>query len=87
MLTSADETRSVSASCGVLTTSDGGGSSGCCCVPSAGAVFGDRWATLATVLLEPAERTARVLAGSPLQAHDGHWVGLPAGETVSGVAE
>ena len=58
-----------------------------CCVPAPDAVFGDRWATLATVLLEPAERTARVLAGSPLQAHDGHWVGLPAGETVSEVAE
>jgi len=58
-----------------------------CCVPAADAVFGDRWTTLATVLLEPAERAARVLAGSPLQAHDGHWVGLPAGETVSEVAE
>ncbi|MBB1154876.1 C45 family autoproteolytic acyltransferase/hydolase [Amycolatopsis dendrobii] len=36
-----------------------------CCVPDADASFGDRWATLATVLLEPAARTVRIHAGSP----------------------
>ncbi|GAA1028354.1 MULTISPECIES: C45 family peptidase [Amycolatopsis] len=36
-----------------------------CCVPDPDAAFGDRWATLATVLIEPAARTVRVHAGSP----------------------
>ena len=38
-----------------------------CCHPAAGAVFGDRWTTLATVVLEPALREMRVLRGGPCQ--------------------
>ncbi|WP_396936311.1 C45 family autoproteolytic acyltransferase/hydolase [Mycolicibacterium sp.] len=44
-----------------------------CCTPAPDAVFGQRWATLATVLLEPEHRRARILAGTPLQARDGNW--------------
>ncbi|QAV70953.1 penicillin acyltransferase [Salinibacterium sp. UTAS2018] len=36
-----------------------------CCVPAPGAVFGDRWATLATVTLDAVARTMTVSAGSP----------------------
>lgn len=39
-----------------------------CCVPHPGSMLGDRWATLATVLLQPAAGTMRVAAGSPVQA-------------------
>jgi isopenicillin-N N-acyltransferase-like protein len=57
-----------------------------CCVPDPGAVFGDRWTTLATVWLEPAQRSARILAGSPAQARSGQWTALLAGGTASVVA-
>ncbi len=33
----------------------GGGAGGICCHPAAGAQFGDRWRTLCTVIVEPAE--------------------------------
>ncbi|MBH0009628.1 C45 family peptidase [Salinibacterium sp. SWN1162] len=36
-----------------------------CCVPAPGSVFGDRWATLATVTLDAVARTMTVSAGSP----------------------
>ncbi|MFC7446375.1 C45 family autoproteolytic acyltransferase/hydolase [Rhodococcus daqingensis] len=49
-----------------------------CCAPEPGAPFGRRWATLATVLLEPAHRRARVLAGTPLDARRGPWTTLVA---------
>lgn len=52
-----------------------------CCVPAPDAPFGRRWATLATILLEPHLRRARVLAGTPLQARDGHWETLVAAPT------
>nr|WP_237439705.1 C45 family peptidase [Amycolatopsis rubida] len=51
-----------------------------CCVPDADASFGDRWATLATVVLEPAARTVRIHAGSPNTAAD--WRTFAAAETV-----
>lgn len=54
-----------------------------CCVPAPGAVFGQRWATLATVLLEPEHRRARILAGSPLQARHGTWDTLQAAEVAA----
>ena len=44
-----------------------GGSGAICCHPAAGAVFGDRWTTLATVVIEPARAEMRVLAGGPCQ--------------------
>jgi isopenicillin-N N-acyltransferase like protein len=47
-----------------------------CCVPEPGAVFGERWATLATIVLEPAHRRARILAGSPLDADRRPWIEL-----------
>jgi isopenicillin-N N-acyltransferase like protein len=44
-----------------------GGAGAICCHPAAGAAFGDRWATLATVVVEPARAEMRVLAGGPCQ--------------------
>jgi isopenicillin-N N-acyltransferase-like protein len=44
-----------------------GGAGAICCHPAAGAVFGDRWMTLATVVIEPARAEMRVLAGGPCQ--------------------
>jgi isopenicillin-N N-acyltransferase-like protein len=44
-----------------------GGAGAICCHPAAGAVFGDRWTTLATVVIEPARAEMRVLAGGPCQ--------------------
>ncbi|MFI7048894.1 C45 family autoproteolytic acyltransferase/hydolase [Streptosporangium sandarakinum] len=44
-----------------------------CCVPDMTLSLGQRWATLSTVMLEPADRTARIADGSPLQAADGPW--------------
>lgn len=44
-----------------------------CCVPEPDACYEDRWATLATVVLEPAPRRARVLAGSPLDVGSRAW--------------
>ncbi|WP_067179535.1 C45 family autoproteolytic acyltransferase/hydolase [Microtetraspora niveoalba] len=44
-----------------------------CCVPDMSLPLGQRWATLATVVLEPALRTARVADGSPLDARDRPW--------------
>jgi isopenicillin-N N-acyltransferase-like protein len=38
-----------------------------CCHPAQGAVFGDRWTTLATVVVEPARAELRVSAGGPCQ--------------------
>jgi isopenicillin-N N-acyltransferase-like protein len=49
-----------------------------CCAPDPGAVFGQRWATLATVLLEPAHRRVRILPGSPIDARRGAWSALEA---------
>ena len=54
-----------------------------CCVPAPDAVFGQRWATLATVLLEPEHRRAGILAGTPLQARDGAWTTLECTEVVA----
>jgi isopenicillin-N N-acyltransferase like protein len=42
-----------------------GGSGAICCHPAAGAVFGDRWTTLATIVLDPAAGDMRVLPGGP----------------------
>ncbi|CAO1649306.1 C45 family peptidase [Salinibacterium sp. NYA9b] len=39
-----------------------------CCVPAIGAVFGDRWATLATITLDAAARAITVSPGSPKDA-------------------
>jgi isopenicillin-N N-acyltransferase-like protein len=44
-----------------------GGSGAICCHPAAGATFGDRWTTLATIVIEPAQAEMRVLAGGPCQ--------------------
>lgn len=58
-----------------------------CCVPDPGAAFGDRWVTLATVLLDPAQRGARILAGSPRQAGSRRWTALTTGQPAPAVAE
>jgi isopenicillin-N N-acyltransferase like protein len=42
-----------------------GGSSAICCHPPDDAGFGDRWATLATIAIEPAQRRMRIRAGGP----------------------
>ena len=49
-----------------------------CCAPEPGAVFGERWATLATIVLEPAHRRVRILAGTPLDAGRRPWIELRA---------
>jgi isopenicillin-N N-acyltransferase-like protein len=54
-----------------------------CCVPAPGAAFGQRWATLATVLLEPEHRGVHILAGTPLAARDGTWHILDAAEVAA----
>ncbi|MEE6166388.1 MULTISPECIES: C45 family peptidase [unclassified Mycolicibacterium] len=54
-----------------------------CCVPAPGAVFGQRWATLATVLLEPEHHRARILTGTPREARDGVWHVLHAAEVAA----
>jgi isopenicillin-N N-acyltransferase like protein len=53
----------------VLTAMDShrGGSGAICCHPAAGAVFGERWTTLATVVIEPARAEMRVMPGGPCQ--------------------
>ena len=46
----------------------GPGEPALCCTADPAAAFGNRWATLATVLLEPAYRRARIFDGSPADA-------------------
>jgi isopenicillin-N N-acyltransferase-like protein len=53
----------------VLTVMDShrGGAGAICCHPAAGAMFGERWATLATIVVEPARAELQVTAGGPCQ--------------------
>ncbi|MFE7330172.1 C45 family autoproteolytic acyltransferase/hydrolase [Streptomyces sp. NPDC057565] len=44
-----------------------------CCRPDMSLPLGQRWATLATIMLEPSSRTARIVDGSPLDARDQPW--------------
>ncbi|MFF8807747.1 C45 family autoproteolytic acyltransferase/hydolase [Streptomyces omiyaensis] len=48
------------------------------CVPDPEAPLGRRWASLATVLLDPAERVARILDGTPAEHADRPWYALRA---------
>jgi len=48
----------------------GPGEPALCCVPDLDLPLGERWATLATVVLDPAARTARIAPGTPLEARD-----------------
>ncbi|MGW0664244.1 C45 family autoproteolytic acyltransferase/hydolase [Streptodolium elevatio] len=48
------------------------------CVPDPGLPLGRRWASLATVTLDPATRTANVLDGTPADAARGPWRTLTA---------
>ncbi|HWT32942.1 MAG TPA: C45 family peptidase [Microbacterium sp.] len=50
------------------------------CVPKADAALGDRWASLATVVLDPAQREARVLDGTPAEHASRPWHTLRATE-------
>ena len=52
------------------------GQAAICCVPDPDGVFGDRWATLATVTMENATRTMRVAEGSPIDARGGNWLAV-----------
>ena len=47
-----------------------------CCVPDPTATLGGRWATLATALLQPGERTMRVSPGTPAMAIPDTWISL-----------
>lgn len=49
-----------------------------CCVPDPGAVFGDRWATLATVRIDAARRSLSVSADSPRDVSDRETIVLTA---------
>jgi isopenicillin-N N-acyltransferase-like protein len=64
----------------VLTVMDThrGGSGAICCHPAAGAVFGDRWTTLATIVIEPARAEMRVTAGGPCQRAEASTAKAPA---------
>lgn len=44
-----------------------------CCVPDMTLPLGERWATLATIALEPSVRTARIAEGSPVEARERPW--------------
>ena len=35
--------------------------------------YGDRWATLATLITDPEARTIRILDGMPTEAETGEW--------------
>ncbi|GGR50981.1 C45 family autoproteolytic acyltransferase/hydolase [Streptomyces roseolus] len=48
------------------------------CVPDPDAPLGRRWASLATVLLDPGARTARILDGTPAEHADRPWYTLRA---------
>lgn len=49
------------------------------CLPDLGKQLGQRWASLATVALDPATRTARVLDGTPADIGSRDWRVLTAG--------
>lgn len=48
------------------------------CLPDMTAPTGRRWASLATVVLDPASRTARVLDGTPAERMTRPWRSLQA---------
>jgi isopenicillin-N N-acyltransferase like protein len=54
----------------------GPGEPGLCCVPAPEAVFGSRWATLATITMENRKREMRVANGTPLDSREQEWVAL-----------
>ncbi len=60
-----------------------GGSGAICCHPAQGAVFGERWATLATITVEPAAGSMRVLRGGPCQATADSTTAAPARQSAS----
>jgi isopenicillin-N N-acyltransferase-like protein len=47
-----------------------------CCLPDPGARLGERWATLATVALQPRERSMLVSAGTPAMVRPTSWIEL-----------
>jgi isopenicillin-N N-acyltransferase-like protein len=47
-----------------------------CCLPDPEATLGERWATLATVALQPRERSMLVSAGTPAMARPEGWTTL-----------
>ena len=49
-----------------------------CCHPEPGAELGERYGTLATVVLEPARRLMRFAAGGPCEADAGGWTEVAA---------
>src|SRR4029078_11269689 len=48
-----------------------------CCHPPAGAAFGERWETLATVVIDPGCFTMLVDRGGPCQAKPPNWPRFP----------
>ncbi|MDI3405159.1 C45 family autoproteolytic acyltransferase/hydolase [Streptomyces cavernicola] len=56
----------------------GAGEAPLTCIPDMSLPQGERWAGLATVILEPAARTARVLDGTPVDADTRPWRRLSA---------
>lgn len=60
----------------VATLVSGEGEPPLCCRVDPEKPLGERWATLATVVTDPAARTVRVLDGMPSDAPDGTWVTL-----------
>ena len=47
-----------------------------CAVPDMSKALGERWKTLATVVIEPAKQKVSVAEGSPIDARAGEWIKL-----------
>ena len=62
----------------VQTLVTGPGEAKVTCLPDFGMPLGQHWASLATVLLDPVDRTARVLDGTPAEHATHRWYELRA---------
>ncbi|MGE0066579.1 MAG: C45 family autoproteolytic acyltransferase/hydrolase [Solirubrobacterales bacterium] len=58
---------------GALSSHLGGGGA-ICCHPEPGAALGERYGTLATVVVDPVAGSMRVLAGGPCEAREEDWI-------------
>ncbi|RBP62010.1 isopenicillin-N N-acyltransferase-like protein [Brevibacterium sanguinis] len=54
------------------------------CIPDMSLGFGDRWASLATIITEPTDRRISILSGAPTELSTGQWQVLEVGEPIAG---
>ena len=57
------------------------------CYPDPEAKFGARWKTLATIILDPVNRNARILDGTPIESRQKQWLTLTADADADADAE